>query len=306
MRKKKIAFYIVFLVLFCHRRILFISAAENVEITASAASAETGDMADIRFEMQNNPGTTMYELYIEYDTAALEVISADDGGGYPEWFETDMAVAPLYISAGDALSMKNITECQTLAVVRFKVKEQAAEGEYRFSVKGLFLNADLDEFEVVYNNTGCISVASSGNVGIDEKNTGNPLENGNESGSGSEFENESKGNDSSSVIKNTDNIENTNTLDSKEVENNKNNLEESQNPQDNSDDTGGKNNSNGKETDNISVNSADLEKNYKKEKTQKKQTFHIVLVAITILIVSGGIIGGVVCYKKKKIGIYYS
>lgn len=294
MRKKRRVFYIVLLVLFCHGRISFASAAENVEITASAASAEAGDIVDISFMMENNPGTTMYELYIEYDTETLEVISADDGGGYPEWFAPDVAVLPLYISAGDALSMKNITECQTLSVVHFKVKEEAAEGEYRFWVKGLFLNADLDEFEVVYKDTGYITVESIGNAGVVEKNTENHPGSGNKSESGSEEINSSSG------IKNTDSIENTNTLNSKEVENSENNLEESQNPQDSQGDASDKNNNKGKEMDKMSVNSADAGEKHEKEDAQKEQIFYIFLVVIGILIVSAGIVGGVVYYKKKK------
>jgi hypothetical protein len=140
-----------------------ILAAENVQVTASSASGQPGQTVNITFALGNNPGTTMYELYIEYNSDVFEISSVDNADYYPEWQEGDISDCPLYISAGDALSMKNLTESKDLATVHFKIKEQAPEGEYKFSIQGLFLNADLDEYEVDYDDSGCISVVSTKN-----------------------------------------------------------------------------------------------------------------------------------------------
>lgn len=153
-------------------------ASEDVNITASQGKGEPGDTVDITFSMKNNPGTTMYEMYISYDSDNLEVESVEDCGNYPEWLEPNPSNYPLYISAGDALSLKDLTDSYDLAVIHFKIKENAAAGDYYFTVqKGLFLSGQLQQFEVTYDNSGVITVGSDGNnTGDGNVTSGNSAE----------------------------------------------------------------------------------------------------------------------------------
>lgn len=157
-KKKAIILTSIILFICCFVRIPSVQAAEPVEVVISSAQGKPGDTAEVTVSMGNNPGTTMYELNIIYDGNYLEVLSVKDGGYYPEWFEPDTTVDPLYISAGDALSLTNLKDAQNLAVIQFRIKEQAPAGELKFSVDGMFLNADLDEYTVAYKDGGCIKV----------------------------------------------------------------------------------------------------------------------------------------------------
>lgn len=287
MKKRKTVFHIVLLLLFWHGWINSAHAAENVEITATTAEGQEGDIVEVSFIMENNPGTTMYELYIEYDTEALEVVSAEGGGGYPEWFDTDVTISPLYISAGDALSLKNIKECHTLTTVCFKIKDLTAAGEYRFGVKGLFLNADLDEFEVVYKDTGCITVTAPKNQ-LNEEDTVHNSENISEKDSiqtSDDFD-----------TKGMNDINNTNHTDSKDNESNSSDNQNSQDMLENADSIN-KDSNRVKESDNLSADNTNAEKNY--EEVKKKQTENIFQIII-LLIVFTGIVGGTIYYKKRK------
>lgn len=170
--KIKILLFVICTSLFCCvGRRQSAHAAETVNIQTTQVQAEVGDVVEVAFSLGNNPGTIMYELYITYDTEALQVIEVEDGGYYPEWFPGDVTKAPLYISAGDALAMKNLDECKILAVVKFKILENAAEGEYHFQVRGLFLNANLDEYKVTYQDSGGIKVLSGMNTTAQERDT---------------------------------------------------------------------------------------------------------------------------------------
>lgn len=160
--KIKIILLTVCLLLIGNSRNYQILADGSVRIEASQASGEPGGTVAVTFSVSDNPGTTMYEMKIVYDTTVLEVISIEKGDCYPEWFETDISSRPLYISAGDALSLDNLTDNCELATVYFKISERAEAGEYYFSVEdGLFLNGALDEYKVDYDNSGCITVRDS-------------------------------------------------------------------------------------------------------------------------------------------------
>ena len=161
-RKRKIVIGIVFFSLFLCNLNHQIYAEETVKITATQVSGKPGDTVAVTFSVTDNPGTTIYEMNIGYDTDALEVVSVEDGKYYPEWFEADISIEPLYISAGDALSLNNLSDDCQLATVYFKISEQAEEGDYYFTVSnGLFLNGELKEYQVDYDNSGCIIVKNN-------------------------------------------------------------------------------------------------------------------------------------------------
>lgn len=137
----------------------FVSAAETAGVSAGTAEGMPGDTVDVTFSMSQNPGTTMYEFYLEYDRDALSVVSVENGDVYSEWYPADIEKYPLYIGAGDALALENITEDAILATVRFKIADDAEAGEYRFKIQdGIFLNAELKDYEMLYDDTGCITV----------------------------------------------------------------------------------------------------------------------------------------------------
>ncbi len=155
--KKAVRVVLFFCIIFCLKS--NVSAAENAGVSVGTAEGMPGDTVAVSFRVSENPGTTMYEMKIAYDKDVLQVISVEKGDVYPEWYPSDLQKYPLYISAGDALSLDNITDDALLTTIYFKIADDAEAGEYRFQIQdGLFLDADLKAYEVSYDDGGCVTV----------------------------------------------------------------------------------------------------------------------------------------------------
>lgn len=141
-----------------------------------SAKAKPGDTIVIPVSIENNPGIVSLKLAVSYDSAVLELVSAEAGDfvvaeqegvtvGSPSFGPIENN--PFTINWVDALSDANYVTNGVVANLTFKVKEDAAEGATEISVS---YNPN-DVFDTDYSNVsfeckaGSVTVLSASNPG---------------------------------------------------------------------------------------------------------------------------------------------
>lgn len=103
-------------------------------ISMSGVNAKAGEEVEVRVNLENNPGITALRLVVNYDEDALEM--------------TDFAFGDALVSMNKGTSQNygndysfsmysatvDLTDCGTLAIIKFKVKEDAQDGEYPITI----------------------------------------------------------------------------------------------------------------------------------------------------------------------------
>lgn len=140
--------------------------------SVGSAKAKPGDTIVIPVSVENNPGIISLKLSVAYDSAVLELVSAESGDFVVEEQE-DVTVGspsfgpiennPFTVNWVDALSDGNNKTNGVVANLTFKVKEDAADGDTEISVSynpnDVF---DFDQDNVAFEcKAGTVTVSSS-------------------------------------------------------------------------------------------------------------------------------------------------
>ena len=136
-----------------------VEAADAVTANVEAGSGYAGDIIDVSFNLSGNPGVTFFELRLDYDSTVLEPVMAADGKRIKltdnKLLGGDDILAPQFkdgvlgaFTGGDTLATSNVTTTGKLFTVSFKIKDDAAIGNYNVSFNGNFWSADFAEYSV--------------------------------------------------------------------------------------------------------------------------------------------------------------
>lgn len=113
-------------------------------VCIEGVAAQKGDNVSVRVLIKNNPGIWGMDLKISYDKSALTLESVENGDFYSdtEWTPGNLK-SDIYILSYEADGLYDITkESGTLAVLNFKVRDTAAEGDY-------FINATYNAGDII-------------------------------------------------------------------------------------------------------------------------------------------------------------
>ena len=139
------------------------------EFLVGSAAAKAGETVTIPVSITKNPGIVSMKMTISYDESVLELIEATAGDFVVDEQENVTVSSPSFGPIGggiftinwvDALATENVTKTGVIANLTFKVKEDAAEGDYNvfitFNENDIF---DKDYVNMPFNGTeGTITV----------------------------------------------------------------------------------------------------------------------------------------------------
>lgn len=142
-------------------------------VLTTSANAKAGDEVEVQIKLENNPGITALRLIIGFDENALEMTDfcfsdalSSMNKGTSEKYGSNYSVS-MYSATAD------LNDCGTIATIKFKVKEEAADGEYPITITydpdDIFnLAGDCVNFDI---EVGAVTVNSylSGDVNDDGK-----------------------------------------------------------------------------------------------------------------------------------------
>lgn len=166
---KKIIVFFVSLLLLCYTVIPTFAASGKLVV--ETVSAKPGGTVDVNIIAEKNPGIIATLLNVEYDASALTLTGADNGTIFPEGaqqFGKDTEYIPYTMLWEDGLSTESFAGEGVLATLHFKVKEDAAEGEYEIKLQV----DDQSTFDVDLNNVsfslknGSVKIGSAGSSGM--------------------------------------------------------------------------------------------------------------------------------------------
>jgi hypothetical protein len=140
--KKILAIFLSVLLVCAAMPFAFVSAADEPTIVVSDVEGKAGDTVSVTISLKNNPGIISARLKVGYDANALELIEAADGdfaaAGYSY---SEQGVNP-YVVNWCLGNLKVNDTSELLATLTFKIKDDAAAGEYPLSL----IIADPDDF----------------------------------------------------------------------------------------------------------------------------------------------------------------
>lgn len=119
-------------------------------VTCASASAEAGDTVNIAVSIQNNPGLIAMRLYVSYDADKLQLLDAQDQGLFGSgnaYFGKVKTAIPYALLWEDALAEENYTGNGTLAILSFKVLDNAQAGNTEIVLsldQGSTINVDVE------------------------------------------------------------------------------------------------------------------------------------------------------------------
>lgn len=127
---------------------------------AETVRALRGRIVQVKIDLANNPGVSSLRLSVGYDSRALELIGVSDGGILGEALHADRLTAPYVLTWNNATSGGNLTVNGTAATLTFRVKNNAAVGQYPVTLTLLdAFNYDLDAVSF-YTVNGAVNVDS--------------------------------------------------------------------------------------------------------------------------------------------------
>ena len=148
------------------------AVTSTLAVSESAVSIEkkdaySGDEISIGGGVANNPGIWGMDLRISFDKNAMTLVSVENGGFYQnsEWTEGNLS-ADMYTLSYEADGLENIlTTSGTLAILNFKINENAIPGTYEIKAAyndGDIINASFDEIEFnIFNGSVTVNDSKS-------------------------------------------------------------------------------------------------------------------------------------------------
>lgn len=123
MKKALAVFLVIVMLTVCSVNSFY--AADEPRFQTEIVRGEKGNLVDVNLNILNNPGITALSVDVNYSSADLELISVSNGGLFEDAISTgDISVNPLRISwyASDS---QNKTQSGTLAILRFRIRDNA-------------------------------------------------------------------------------------------------------------------------------------------------------------------------------------
>ena len=136
-------------------------ADEMPAFSVTSAEAKPGDEVEITVSCSDNPGITAWKLDINYDNNAMDLIDCNMECAFLKVMGSQTIDAmPYVISWSD--DTKDVTTNGTMAVLKFKIKDTAGDGDYKISLKYDEDNVyDLSETNIAFETKdGTISVTA--------------------------------------------------------------------------------------------------------------------------------------------------
>lgn len=128
------------------------NAATEPTITLDTVEAKPGDTVSVKVNIENNPGMWGMDLKISYDKTNLTLTSVENGDFFQtsEWTKGNLE-SDTYILSYEAGGFDDITtENGLLAILNFKIGENAPENEYEIKASynpGDIINVSFDDLE---------------------------------------------------------------------------------------------------------------------------------------------------------------
>ena len=134
---------------------------DNLYISADKVTARAGEEVDINLNITDNPGFAGLTLTVNYDSDVLEFVDCDLDIISSAVVGDTVPGKIVFACAG----VKNISGDGVLASLKFKVKEDVAEGIYPITLS--FVNGDAFRYEG-YDEIECGAVLTNGAVTVIE------------------------------------------------------------------------------------------------------------------------------------------
>ena len=110
-----------------------VQAAEVPAFKAESVSGNPGDLVEVKIDIVNNPGIAALQINVAYSSEDLELDSINDGGVFKDAVtHSPLGENPVYISWYSSDS-SNSSQNGTLAVLKFRIKENAQTSELSVS-----------------------------------------------------------------------------------------------------------------------------------------------------------------------------
>lgn len=135
---------------------------DTPRISMESVNAKVGEDVEIQIKMENNPGITALRFVVDYEEDVLEMTGFEFGNalssmnkGTSDKYGTNYSFS-MYSASSD------LTDCGTIATIKFKVKNDVADGEYPITITydsdDVFnMNGDCVHFDM---EIGAIIIAS--------------------------------------------------------------------------------------------------------------------------------------------------
>ncbi|MDR1564996.1 MAG: hypothetical protein LBS74_08575 [Oscillospiraceae bacterium] len=127
---KKI-FTLICLILLLLSLALPAQAAEKGKLSLGAYQGKPKETIQVIIKLEKNPGIIGVRIELSYDESRLELVKAADSelfGKGKSTFSKDLNNSPYILMWIDSLAPANVTKTGSLAVLDFKIKEDAAKG----------------------------------------------------------------------------------------------------------------------------------------------------------------------------------
>lgn len=105
------------------------------KLSIANVSGTPGDTVSVAIKMDENPGIIAARIKVSYDSKALTLMKAEDGGILGEYtFGNDKNANPYVMLWENGTASKDYTSTGTLATLTFKIADDAAEGDYEIGI----------------------------------------------------------------------------------------------------------------------------------------------------------------------------
>ncbi len=142
-------------------------------ISLASVDAKAGEEVEVQIKLENNPGITALRLVIDYDDTVLEMTGFTFGDALSSMNKGTSEKYGNHYSFSMYSAIADLTDNGSLAIIKFKIKDDAEDGEYPITITydsdDIFnLNGDCINFDV---EIGAIMVNSCllGDVNDDGK-----------------------------------------------------------------------------------------------------------------------------------------
>ncbi len=127
MKKRFISFMLCILII----NLTYSAVASDIPtISLSNSECYPGETVEVHVSMQNNPGIVSMTLTVEYDETVLTLIEVSDTGVMPGQMHSAKKVSPYTLTWENDTSRENFYVNGDIAVLKFKVSENANAGNY--------------------------------------------------------------------------------------------------------------------------------------------------------------------------------
>ena len=117
-------------------------------VSASVTEAMAGDTVDIEISLESNPGIVSMTLTVEYDTAALTLVSVTDAGVFGMQSHKPELESPYTLVWCNDTATENYMIEGTVATLTFTVNEGAEEASYPIKLSYSYKSYDIYDKDI--------------------------------------------------------------------------------------------------------------------------------------------------------------